>query len=119
MSSAFKSIAPKPLDGFEFPPEYIRLRRLGFSDLEPWYFLDEQQLSQTLAGLRQRYPDRKLIPFARRQDNDDTACWDQQDNNTVYIIHDFASVGYEERDTFDGLYSWLRAAVEDLIEFDS
>ncbi|WP_221931101.1 hypothetical protein [Aliiroseovarius halocynthiae] len=92
---------------------------MGFSDLEPWYFLDGEELNHALTGLRQRYPDRTLTPFARRQDNDDTACWDGRDNKTVYIIHDFASVGYEERETYDGFYSWLRAAIEDLIEFDS
>ena len=68
-------------------------------------------------GLRNRYPDRLLVPFAVRQDNDDVACWDIDQGN-VAVVHDFASPGWERRGEFPGFYDWLRQAIEDLIEFD-
>jgi hypothetical protein len=76
-------------------------------------------LRKTLAGLTERYPTRKLIPFARRQDNDDIACWQVGANEEVFIIHDFASPGWEQHGQFASFYDWFRRAVEDLIEFDS
>jgi hypothetical protein len=70
-------------------------------------------------GLKERYPDRKLVPFARRQDNDDVACWDlAKGGGTVTIIHDYASPGWEQRDEFSGFNDWLRRAIEDLIAFE-
>ena len=47
-----------------------------------------------------RYPKRILIPFARRGDNDDVACFELNKGDEVQIIHDFASGGYEQRNTY-------------------
>jgi hypothetical protein len=87
-------------------------------ELQPWYVLDGKPLRDAMAGLAQRYPDRKLIPFARRQDNDDIACWQSGADQEVFVIHDFASSGWEQRRRFPCFYDWLRRAIEDLIEFD-
>ena len=58
-----------------------------------------------------------VVPFANRQDNDDVACFDL-DRGGISIIHDFASVGWEQREVYPTFYAWLRQAVEDLIEFE-
>jgi hypothetical protein len=105
-------------ENFNYPHQFLRIVELGLIDLEPWYLLDGKALRDTLSGLSIRYPERRLIPFARRQDNDDIACWEAE-AITVYIIHDFASPGWEQRAQFVSFYSWLRQAVEDLIEFDN
>ena len=105
--------------GFNYPKQFKHTVDLGLIDLEPWYILGGKPLRETMAGLAGRYPTRSLIPFARRQDNDDIACWELGAGNTVFIIHDFASAGYEQRDTFSSFYDLLRRAIEDLIEFDS
>lgn len=104
--------------GFEYPREFLRIVELKILDIEPWYLLQGKPLRDVLAGLAERYSDRKLIPFARRQDNDDVACWQSSSNREVYIIHDFASPGWEEHGKFPGFYEWFRRAVEDFIEFD-
>lgn len=65
--------------------------------------------------MKTRFPDRKLIPFARREDNDDVACWDLVAGDVV-LIHDFSSPGYEQRKRYADFYGWLREAIEDLIE---
>lgn len=105
-------------EGFEYPPEFRRVIDLGLVDLEPWLILEGAQLRSRYEGLRLRYPARSLLPFARRQDNDDVACWDlAQGNGRVVIIHDFADPGWEGRVDLNDFNSWLRQAVEDLIEF--
>ena len=110
------SIDDLPPD-FEYPPEFIRVVELGLTNLEPWWIVQGQLLRDRFQGLRKRYPDRKLILFAIRQDNDDVACWDIEQGN-VAVVHDFASPGWERRAEFAGFYDWFRQAVEDFIAFD-
>lgn len=104
---------------FFYPAEFERTIRLGIVELEPWYILFGDLVMENLEGLRQRYPDRNLMPFARRQDNDDIACWDIDDFPKVLVVHDFASPGWEGRAKFSDFYEWLRSALEDYIEFDT
>jgi len=105
-------------NGFSYPRQFIRILDLGLTDLQPWYVLEGEVLRDTMHGLARRYPARTLIPFARRQDNDDIACWQAESNEEVFIIHDFASPGWEEHGDLPTFYDWLRRAIEDLIEFD-
>lgn len=105
-------------DGFEYPSQFIRVVELGLIDLEPWRVVEGDELASLLDGLGRRYPARTLVPFARRIDDDDVACWDIDRAGRVSIIHDFASPGWEERAEFDDFYAWLRHAVEDLIAYD-
>jgi len=105
-------------DGFSYPRQFEHIVELGLLDLEPWYVLQGKALRDTQAGLAQRYPERRLVPFARRQDNDDVACWEVSEPESVSVIHDFASAGWEQRASHSSFYNWFRQAVEDLIEFD-
>lgn len=104
---------------FSYPAEFIRAAELGVLNLEPWMLLEGEVLRERLRGLRDRYPDRQLIPFAARQDSDDIACWSADKPGAVLVVHDFASVGYEIDREFDDFYAWLRQAVEDFIDWDS
>jgi hypothetical protein len=106
--------------GFVYPKEFVRVVELGLTNLEPWWILQGEQLHQRYLGLAQRFPDRTLVPFARRQDNDDVACWevDPAGRAAVVVVHDFASPGWEDRGSHPDFYSWLRQAVDDLIAFD-
>jgi hypothetical protein len=110
------SIADLPED-FVYPPEFVRVVELGLTQLEPWWVLEGDRLRTRYRGLRERYPSRTLVPFALRQDCDDVACF-ELNRSGVVIIHDFASPGWEQRDQLPDVYSWLRRAIEDLIEFD-
>lgn len=105
--------------GFSYPQQFMHIIELGLIDLSPWYLLEGKSLRDTIEGLSQRYPERNLIPFARRQDNDDIACWQASSKNEVFIVHDFASPGWELHSQFTGFYDWFRFAIEDLIEFDT
>ncbi|NGO71318.1 hypothetical protein [Streptomyces boncukensis] len=101
--------------GFTYPPEFLRVVDLELTNLEPWWIIQGDLLRRRLSGLRERFPSRQLIPFAKREDNDDVACWDL-DIGGVSIVHDFATPGSEQRDHFDDFNGWLRRALEDLIE---
>ena len=104
--------------GFEYPREFLRVVELGLLDLEPWLVLEGEQLRDRNRGLRERYQDRSLVPFARRQDNDDIACWDlDRGDGRVAVVHDFASPGWERRAEFAHFNDWRRQAVDDVIDF--
>jgi hypothetical protein len=105
--------------GFLYPPPFLRMVERGLVYFEPWFVLEGEQLRARAQGLRARFPDRTLIPFARREDSDDVACWEPPDQTRVMLVHDFASAGWERRAVFDSFYDWLRRAVEDMIEFDA
>lgn len=102
--------------GFKYPESYTKIIELNLVDFDYWYIMSEEQALKRLAGLRQRYPERYLVPFARRDDNDDIACFDLSEPEKVQIIHDFASSGYEQRRTYEDLWEWLQEAVNELIE---
>lgn len=105
-------------DWFQYPREFQAIIDRNLVDLAPWSILFGDQLRERSAGLKQRYLNRSLVPFARRLDNDDVACWERGGGNTVIIIHDFASPGFEDRQRYDSLWDWFRAAVDDMIEYE-
>jgi hypothetical protein len=104
---------------FSYPQPFLRVCEIGIANLEPWHFLGGELLRKMQSGLAGRYPDSCLVPFARRQDNDDIACFDANLPEGVVIVHDFASASSEQRERFKSFYDWFRKAVEDLIEFDT
>ncbi len=103
-------------DGFAYPGEFVRTVELGLTSFEPWWIVEGELLRRRVAGLRDRFPARVLIPFAVRQDNDDVACF-APGSRSVVVIHDFAKPGWEDVADFADFHSWLRTAVEDFIEF--
>lgn len=106
-------------DKFSYPPEFLRMVGRGLLYFEPWYVYEGEQLRTRYAGLRERYPTRNLVPFARRQDNDDVACFDLDRGGVPVVVHDFATPGWEQRAHLQDFYAWLRMAVDDMIEWDS
>jgi hypothetical protein len=104
-------------DGFAYPSDFLRVVALGLTNLEPWWIVTGDLLRERDAGLKTRYADRALVPFAVRQDNDDVAAWDL-DTGTVVIVHDFASPGHEQRAQLDDFAAWLHQAIEDLLTFE-
>lgn len=80
-------------------------------DLEPWHFYYSQKsLTFHFNGLKDRYPHRVIVPFARRRDTDDVACFEAEtpsDNPAVINIHDWAGPGYEGRRRCKDFSEWL------------
>ena len=102
---------------FKYPREFLRVYGQGLLDFDPWVVLQGDQLRRRFRGLKERYPNRELVPFARREDKDDVACW-SKGSTRIIVIHDFASPGYEDGEEFETFWDWLRSAVEATIEYD-
>jgi hypothetical protein len=108
-------------EGFQYPEKLISFLDANGIDIGPWQFLQGKWLKVRHVGLQDRYPSRKLIPFARRLDCDDVACFDVMSTvltPAVIIIHDFASIGWEQREMFDNFDLWLLDALELAKEWD-
>ena len=102
---------------FTYPADFVWVVRRRLIDVEPWTVLQGEALMGKLYGLRKRYPDSPLVPFARRIDNDDVACWDAGlPDARVVVIHDWASPGWERRAQFKSFTAWFLQAVADCLE---
>lgn len=101
---------------YVYPDEYLKIIELNLTDFEMWYLMSNEQIDIRIKGLKSRYPSRKLIPFARRDDCDDIACFEVEKGNHVQIIHDFASEGYEQRKEYECFWDWFRDAINEMIE---
>lgn len=89
--------------GYSYPKEFLKIVDLNLVDLDLWYLMTKEQVEIRIIGLKNRYPERQLVPFARRDDGDDIACFEIGKGNKVQIVHDFASAGYEQRKEYDCL----------------
>ncbi|MGN2337630.1 hypothetical protein ACTFIN_05835 [Clostridium cagae] len=106
------------IDGFQYPDSFSKVIELNLLDFDLWYIMDEERVLNRLKGVTERYPNRKLIPFARRDDNDDIACFEVGKGEKVQIIHDFTSEGYEQRKEYNDFWAWLETAISEMIEFN-
>jgi len=103
---------------FKYPDECLRAVRQQLVDLTPWHIMQREAVLTRMEGLGHRYPQRELVPFARRQDNDDVACWERDRQAAVVVVHDFSSPGNETRAVYSDFWAWFRVAVEDMAAFD-
>ncbi|MCX7921442.1 MAG: hypothetical protein N3B21_05395 [Clostridia bacterium] len=60
-----ESILPK---GFKYPSSFLKAISLNLVNLDLWYVMDKEQMIYRYEGMKERYPNRTLIPFARRDD---------------------------------------------------
>ncbi len=102
---------------FDYPSDFLTVVDQGLVNFDPWIILTNERLRLRFEGIKERYPNRNLIPFARREDNDDLACFEK--DNRVVIIHDFASSGWEGGGNSIIFWDWLRMVIEDMIDYNS
>lgn len=105
-------------DWFTYPPDFLKEVAEGNLDIGPWQFLTGQWLRVRYEGLKKRFPERDLIPFARRLDNDDIACWEGGASDAVRVVHDFAAPGWEKRDEYSSFEEWHAVAKLDAENYD-
>ena len=98
--------------------ELKRLIELDLLKVDPWFFFNNENMYQTrVEGLAKRFQEADLVPFARREDNDDIACWSKESGkHKVYVVHDFSTDGWKNREEFGDFWSWYRTAIEAMIE---
>lgn len=104
---------------FKYPDSYRRVISLNLCNYDYWYLMDPERIMIRLDGLKKRFPHRKLIPFARRDDNDDIACFEVGYGERVFIVHDFCEEGYERREEYETFWAWFRHAIEEMINGES
>lgn len=109
-----ESVLPK---GFEYPKPILKAISLNLVDFDFWYIMNKEQMMYRYEGMKSRYPNRTLIPFARRDDNDDVACFEMGCGEEVKIIHDFATSGYEQRTIYKTFWDWFKSAIDEMIEY--
>lgn len=100
---------------YVYPAEFIKIVELNLVDFDMWYLMNSEQVDIRIKGLKSRYPSRNLIPFARRDDSDDIACFEVEKGNSVQIIHDFAGEGFEQRKEYKCFWDWFRDAIDEMI----
>lgn len=102
---------------FEYPQAYDKLVELNLVNFEIWFIMERRQATAIYNGMKKRYPKRDLIPFAKRANNDDTACFEIGREKSIQIIHDFASEGYEQRESYNNIWEWTESAVKTMISY--
>jgi len=103
---------------FSFPKAFGKVVSLNLVDYDLWYLMGKNHILQRRTGLLSRYPNRNLVPFARRDDCDDIACFDIEHGEKVFIVHDFAASGWEHRKAYPDFWCWFKDAVQDMIHRD-
>ena len=86
-------------------------------DIEPWWFIvfENGDVDYWYHTLKNLYPKRDLIPFAKFNANDNIACFDGSDISgepQVFIIHAYASEGWELHGTHANFQEWLSEAIK-------
>ncbi|MDY7574619.1 hypothetical protein [Actimicrobium sp. CCI2.3] len=106
----------------KIPQSFLDLITTGLPDIEPWWWLvhHSEALIYWSETLRNHFPSRSLIPFAKDGGSDDIACFDGFDiskNPKVLVIHSFCSPGLELRDEADSFLEWLQKKEKEAIDF--
>lgn len=101
--------------GYDYPYQLKKVAELDLLDFDYWFIMDADLAEAYTQGMRYRFPARKLIPFAKRADCDDVACFELDKPGKVEIIHDFCDPGWEQRGEYDSFWDWFMEAVEEMI----
>ncbi len=90
------------------------------SGLQPWHCLD----SESAFSVSQRWPGRiivevELYAFAKRQDNDDLACFKVQGGKAIAValVHGWTSNGYDIIAEYQSFWDWLKSVIDDIAEW--
>ena len=107
--------------GIKLPTGYHAVKDLNLVNLRPWHLVSDEEFAYFFSGINKRYPRRSVIPFARREDSDDVACFvcrdPEQEPGTIIVMHDFASPGYENVARIQTFWEWFKYAVDEMINW--
>lgn len=102
---------------FEYPEAIERLVALQLVNYDYWYLMKKEQAVEILSQIRKQCSHKKLIPFARRGDNDDVACFELGKGEKVVILRQSEFLGYRPYKIFESVWDWFRDAIETMIAF--
>ena len=86
-----------------------------FTQFQPWYLLP-QKVCFWVNKKWSNSISMGLLAFARRQDNDDFACFNIENGvvKNVYIIHGWTDNGYDIVNSGIDIWDWLHLALNDI-----
>ena len=107
--------------GFVYPKAYLDyVSRETVPNLDPWWFLchsqDTGSYGRWMDILKEQFPSRKLVPFAKWGLDDEIACFEHSDNPELPAIHyikSFVEPGCEERGYCATFEEWLQVSLEE------
>jgi hypothetical protein len=90
-----------------------------FSALQPWFYVDAAATFDAVEKWPNAPSRGHLAVFARRQDNDDLACFELSEGvvTGVVVIHGWTGNGYSIVARYSTFWEWLRAVVVDIREW--
>lgn len=89
-----------------------------FSSLQPWYLATDAESFSPSEKWPQGPCNGKLFVFAKRQDNDDLACFRQSANGIdVVTIHGWTDDSYQVTGTFPTIWDWLKSAIDEIAQW--
>jgi hypothetical protein len=108
---------------FEPPLAYqwiVRRNMIGeqpSTQLSPWYRLPDAEVFSA-SERWSKGDERNLFVFARRQDNDDLACFLVAEGVVagVVVIHGWTGSGYDVVAEYATVWDWLKAVIDDVAE---
>ncbi len=108
-----------------FPQGYFWLNDRGiighkeFSQLQPWFYLDECDCFFVNVKWKNITND-NLFAFARRQDNDELACFKLDATGSVIsviIINGWSSDGFDLIQEYPDFWAWVHQVIDDVKEW--
>jgi len=102
---------------FDYPEALERLVALKLINFDLWYLMSKEQSMVILRQMKMNCNRKDLIPFARRGDNEDVACFEIGNNEKVVVLRNCEHLGYRPRQVFDSVWDWFRDAIEIMIAF--
>jgi hypothetical protein len=104
--------------GYSWLIEKKIIRFEPFSQMEPWFFMNREDCfwaTERWDGVT----DKKLYAFAKRQDNDDLACFLHEGATAqkVILIHGWTDSGFEILAEYQDIWEWLKSVIDDINEW--
>lgn len=103
--------------GFNYPDALERLIDLKLINFDLWYLISREQSIVLFNQLNLQCSKKELIPFARRGDTEEIACFGIGNNEKVVVFKNCENLGYRPRKVFDSVWDWFRDAIEIMIAY--
>jgi hypothetical protein len=102
-------------DWLVYPPLFHKMVEQGLVNLCPWHITPVKDLRRWLYHLGELYPERRLYPFAFKQDTSDLACWEAGRGELVFVVQDVTEHDSPAQTELPNMEAWLAMAIEDMI----
>jgi hypothetical protein len=103
-----------------YPAFFRRVLESHLTDFHPWQILDHENVLALRGTLSVFYPEEGLVPFARKLDCDDVACFDRKNPHgvTVFNMEFRGDSGRRFSRNYSSFSDWFRAAINDFVDFE-